>query len=273
MAIGDINAFFGLMVLVTSHRDDRAYFESTRWWMVGLILGSIGFLIGYIGLQPFIFQQKFDHVSRIATFRDLLNIEALMGKAHFLLILIIPVLFLPFLNLRRSWPYLLPSLPFIGMVMVSNFAEMWKQLNYYGIIPTMGLFLASLEAINLSRPQLIQSINPLKIAAISLVCCFCWGAKNPTKSVVSSMNQPFLDPGPLATLPLGASMAVSPAAGLFLLDRTPHLRTLASLLHESMPEFVVVKKGEDLVIPSETLAHLKPCHPSTVSQWIVLCKH
>ena len=220
-----------------------------RFWSQMLPLGLAGFALtalalGYFFLQPIFLGKSFDHFSKLASFSDLASPSVLAIKVGFLGFILAPLLFYP-LMLRRNAHLVLPALPLLGIILISGFAEMWKPMNYYGIVPTF--LLAAAAAIGLSRAHHGKKIIDQPLILYFMICiAFSWSGKKPIKTIWRAFSTPAVATSELEQISGNAKVIASPTAALFLNHSQIVWRLYsANLTPPHDFDFIVTKAKED----------------------------
>ena len=233
-----------------------------------LMLGA--FALSYFFLQPVLFGKAFDHLSKVASIHDLLQVQNVLGKLWFLVFLLLPLLFVPFFTLR-DWHLYLPAAPMLGMILISGFSEMWLPMNYYGIVPTFLLAAGSLVAASRS-PRIQKLIQSRWCLTLALCLAFSWSGKKPVKTILRATSTRLLTEQQLERIPSSARVIASPAAAV-LLFRTEQVTRLAQANNQTPPDFdfVVAKASGDHEVVGQTLLDLTDlCHLDDL--WRIYCR-
>ncbi len=273
LALTEAVSFSGLHPLY--HYDSLfkyPYFQT--WIFLGggfLTLGFISLLefIIYFFAQPLFFGKDFDHFSKISSYQSLLSPTIILEKLWFIIFLMLP--FLPLISRFkvRSLIFLLPFLPFVGIILVSGFDEMWKPLNYYGIIPTIGLVLLSIETLYYYGINFENKSGMIKGVIYSLLVCYSINTTKPMKVIYNTISKnSFVNHRTLSQLPQNVSIATFPDASLFLLQ---YKLVRPVYLHEkNFPDILLVHpKNVNLVSPSIKKKYSR-CH-FEISDWLIFC--
>ncbi len=225
--------------------------------------------VGYFFLQPVLIGKTFDHLEKLASLDQLLVPRTLAAKCVFVFSVLLGSFGLGLLT-PRGRIVLALALPFVGIVFVSGYDEMWRPFGYYALIPSViGFFAAvvSLESLRVRWPVLVS--GPALVLAVSLALSV--KPTMPLRDVVKASREHGFSTEHLEWIPADARVVADPGAALGLL-RVNQLRRLYSVSEQSQPlpfEYVVYRPGgyEPL---SETLERLTvPCHPS--GSWAVRC--
>ena len=239
-------------------------------------LGALLFIV-YVFLQPLILGKSFDHISKISSLAQFMDIGTLKDKSLFFAALVCPFLILLWGTRlqRKDLVLLLPALPFLGMIGISNFSEMWRPLNYYGLIPSFTFLLFSIHVLEREDREL-QAGKFLLIISLA----FTSGTLKPGRSLYLAWQSQELAPPDLTRLPPLTRFALSPAAHTALLHsglsplpgQSFPGRALWFSVKGETPDLVLFKKGEEGDFPKAWLESFKPC-PGVEGEgaWVYLC--
>ncbi|MES2746161.1 MAG: DUF2079 domain-containing protein [Bdellovibrionota bacterium] len=257
---------FALMAYINDHKKSHLTF---------VVLG-FGLFVGYVFLQPILLGKSFDHIGKVASLQQLTNPTLMLEKLWFFLNLLFPfLLLLTKTKLTKQDALLfLPALPFLGMIAVSNFAEMWKPLNYYGLIPSLTCFLACLDIKKRSN----TAPNHFTLALIFSLA-FCTGTLRIGPHILEALTTPPIPTPSLQGFADDTTIAISPSAHLKLLQsQTSPLpgkqfpgRAIQYQANDKLPDLVLYKAGEEIDFPADFL-NGKKCAPDNAdSIWTYLC--
>lgn len=225
---------------------------------LGLFYGFCG-TVGYFFLQPFLLAKEFDHADKLASLDELFSLSTMTEKLWFLTLLLLPLIGFSLLKVRRFHLFL-PALPLLAIIFVSRFEEMWKPMNYYGVIPTFLLFMAMLHQRTLS----------LKTWPLAVALCFCWNGKKPAKTLVQTLSSPWVSSRDLDFIPSDSTVIVSSNAALALQRIQLPIRDWQAQHHNIRNfDYIVHLEGEKLDIGETLLQLSKPCQRS--GPWVIRC--
>jgi uncharacterized membrane protein len=142
----------------------RAMGRNTRLAFVALLVVSTAAFVFWFFIRPQYFVVSLDSLSRVSSLSDLLSLDAGLGKLSFVLALVLPTLALAFFS-RAGIAVVMCAIPFWGAVLISNFSEMWKITNYYGVLPGYCLHLGAL--LSLSQGS-IDTARRLQVPAFAV---------------------------------------------------------------------------------------------------------
>ena len=264
-----IIGMFSLLALI----EKRIFKDQEEFKKFDLIYGFLFFIsfsgfFSYFFLQPLLFGKNFDHMNKVASLTSLLNLESLSAKGIWFFYLFLPFLYYPLWK-AKNWIYLLPALPSIGIVLISNFSEMSKLNNYYAAIPTLLILIASLFSIHRNHKK-ISSINPtLLLLLFSL--SFSFSSRKPLKELRNNFkyNLHNYNPSEINKVPKGKSLVVSSSAALFLLDSQHLLRLWDANRRNVDYDYLVLKKPEENQPRNRTIRKAKKCF--TGKTWVIWC--
>lgn len=244
--------------------------------LIFFLLGIFVFCF-YVFAQPLLLGKSFDHISKISTLSQFFDGQILLEKLSFLLGLIIPfVLLVSSLRIQlKDLVLLLPALPFIGMIMVSNFSEMWKPLNYYGVIPSLTLLLFCIDMIK--RKDLRISFGRL---ALIISLCFTSGTLKFGKTIVEAVRVGKIEVPDISFLDKGSRLAISPGAHVYLLQSgTSPLpggvfpgREFVFRTHNINADAAIFLEHERGDFSPDFLANMKPCAGIAGERLVYLCR-
>ncbi|RZA27086.1 MAG: hypothetical protein EOP10_01375 [Proteobacteria bacterium] len=236
---------------------------------------ALGFsvFLGYVVLQPILLGKSFDHIGKVASLAQLTNPTLLLEKLWFFVNLLFPfLLLLTNTKLTKQDAILfLPALPFLGMIAVSNFTEMWKPLNYYGLIPSLTCFLACMHIKSRSNTK----PNHFTLALI-VSLSFGTGTLRIGPQIVEALKTSSTAAPSLKAFANNTSIAISPSAHLKLLQsqisplpgaQFPG-RAIQYQANHQLPDLVLFKTGEEEDFPAEFLKG-KKCLLD--NDWTYLC--
>jgi hypothetical protein len=256
-------SMFGVMALVDQSLPQRP----KRLYLV-LVVTTFFAFIAYVFLQPWLLDKPFDHVNKLATLSDLLRVDYMIQKSYLLVFLLLPVLAYPLWK-RRHWHLILPALPMIALIMASRFDEMWKPMNYYGVVPSYVIFVA---AVVVYGRQLGRSKLSAYGLALLVALSFSWSSKKPIKTLIALSQNSLLYPEQLSFIGEDARVIASPAAALFLF-RTKFLWNLDAA-SESLPEtfdYIVSLESEEAKLSPALKHRSNLCRE--VGLWKIRCAH
>lgn len=257
-------AMIGMFIL-----DPKTTIKRHEYWFLlaaALLMSSLFF--GYSLLQPLLFGKPFDHISKIASLAQLSDPHMLFDKAVYLLFLLLPLLFFPLLAWRQ-WYLFLPATPLIGIMLVSNFQDMWAPLNYYGVLPSFLIYAGAMVAVS-RNPVWVERLQSRFLLAIMICLAFSFSTKKPMKTIIHAIRLPTFSSEPLAVIPSESRVIASPAAALFLF-RTRELWRLGNA-SQKVPEhfdFIVKKKDDLETIEPELASRVELCR--TLDNWLIYC--
>jgi uncharacterized membrane protein len=249
--------------------------DRRRTHLIFMILG-FSLFFGYVFLQPVLLGKSFDHLGKIASIEQLTDPHIAWEKLWFFVNLLFPFVLLIGRERLSKLDLLLflPAAPFLGLIAVSNFAEMWRPLNYYGLIPSLTCFLASIDI----RQRSERTLDPFALALI-VSLSFTTGTLRLGSQIVEAWKAAPLPVPALDQYPGHTRIAMSPSAHLILLGtgHAPVLeqpfigRAVQWQAKGLVPDLVIFKAGEEKDLPPEFLTG-KDC-PSDSSNpvWTYLC--
>lgn len=190
-------AFFGTVVVKEAY--DR-FFGNWLWDRGRLYLSFVAiFLFGgwffiYVTFHEFLFDLPYDHLNRV-NLADLLNVSVIGEKAIFFLAIVL----IPIVLLRKSFGLgavlvFLPFGPFVAMVLLSGFTNMWNLLTHYSVLPIYILLCGVNFYLRKQESAPKQDLLPSSVAlSLVLALCFCFSNRRPMKVIlrgVPSMELP-----------------------------------------------------------------------------------
>lgn len=179
----------------------------TMWpYLPVCLLALLGLALYVIWPLP-LFGKTFDPIGRVSTISELLAWGAIKEKAGLIWRLLLPFLFLP-LWTRKGVVAAIPAGAFLGPILLSNFANMYFPYNYYSVLPTLVLFIASLVSLaELGAPnwQRFPALGYLALVSLSLTMA---GHSRPLKVVLSLRKKPLFSAQQLAFVPRDATVLV-----------------------------------------------------------------
>lgn len=253
---------FGVMMWIDQRKNSGG--PSTPV-LLGLIAYGVSGFIAYFFLQPVFLHKAFDHNSKLASLTEFMRLDWLEQKLIFTMFLLLPFLAIPIWK-RRYWHLILPALPLIGIVWVSRFPEMWKLLNYYGVVPSLIMGLATVDIC--ARERWFDKTNVLLLLALSMTLAFSFSERRPTKEILKALRTPPL--GNLSFIPAQSKVIASPGAIAHLF----HVHDIQSLGRASQlqttPEFdfIVTRENEEHEIPNALKEKSQKCQNSL---WLIRC--
>jgi uncharacterized membrane protein len=236
---------------------------------VFLALVCIGCFGSYIFLQPLLFGRPFDHLSKVTSLDSFLSAEYLTSKGLWLAYLFLPFVYAPFWKVRY-WHFLLPAAPFVGFVMISSFAEMHKLNNYYAVIPSLLVFLASLLILGeQQKEQGTWHIRPTAVLFL-VALSFSFATGKPTREIfLQAWTKKALSPRPLEVIPPSSKVLATPSAALFLFrDRQVYI--VEGAYEKFIPfEYIVTQTKELENLDPRLLQNVRKCMES--EGWTIWC--
>ena len=264
-----IIGMFSLLALIEKRINHEGEKLKNSQFIYGfLLLISFSSFFSYFFLQPLLFEKNFDHMNKVASLGSLLDPESLYKKGIWLLYLFLPFLYYPLWR-SKNWIYLLPALPSIGIVLISNFSEMPKLNNYYAATPTLLILIASLFSLHRNHKK-ISSINPtLLLLLFSL--SFSFSSRKPLKVLKNNLkhNLHSYSPSEIDKVPKNKNLVVSSSAALFLLDSQHLLRLWDANRRNVDYDYLVLKKSEEGQLMSRTVKNAKKCFIGKT--WVIWC--
>lgn len=257
--------FFGIACLLLPRQG-----TVRRAWpyIACVIIGVLG-IVAYFYLFDFFFVRTFDPHGRISRIDEFLNPVILRGKLILLTILLLPFFFLPLAG-RRALLLSLPSMAFIGPILVSNMPQMYHTFNYYGVVPTYIFALASLYAISLYWPKFKDGV-PVLTALIAVSLSLSWaGFSRPGKLILQALRQPWYSGTDLQSLPKDAPILADDYSFPFLLDKSRAIRFWTAERTNPDWEFIVQRRDDATPLNQRFLNESEVCreHPN----WIIRCR-
>ena len=222
-------------------------------------ISLLGF-IGYFFLQPLIFNKSFDHFNKVSSFS---NISAtLPNKLIWIFLLFLPVAFYPLRN-KKIWPYLLPATPFMAIVGVAQFSEMYKPFNYYTMLPTLIIYISCLYFFKTKQ----NFSNAFVLGAILLA--FSFSGSKPSKELFQNLNQQ-LDSKELEAFK-DQNIIVTRSSAPFLIDAKKIERLwIANKSTKVDFDTIITKHDEKHLIGEALLEVSRECH--FLKDWYIRCK-
>jgi len=234
-----------------------------------LLVGGWGLasFIGYFFMQPLLFGKEFDHFSKLASPEIFFRPDILFAKAWFVVFLFLPVLAFPLWGWRSALT-VAPAAPFVAIILVSGFDEMFKPMNYYAVVPTYLIYISALIGLKTRYPQWQKAI-PAGLYLLLLLSVFSFAQMKPMKTFKQAFREPWLMESQLAAIPDSATVVVSNAAAP-LLYRCAQLRRLWSA-SRTLPDFdyIVSAVKEPSPVGAGLTSRSRRCLPS--DRWNIRC--
>jgi MFS family permease len=219
-------------------------------------------------LLPELFESSFSPSSRIATLSQWMSLEMIGGKVSYVFLVLGPLLFLPVLSAAGRW-LLLCVVPFWGASLLSNFPEMYKGINYYGVVPTyVSSFAAMVTVSKWRRMDVVRA--PVVMVLLSALALSAGYRASPFGDVRELFVKRTFQPDSLDMIPQTMRVVASEFDSVFVLDKKQVVR---QWLAERIPLSwdVLLVRTNTLEPPSANLLRgTKMCFADET--WQVYCR-
>jgi uncharacterized membrane protein len=187
------------------------------------VTGSVAvFYLVIRPLFPELFEASFVPSSRLATIQEWIAADMVVGKIVYILCVLGPVLFLPLLSpVGRC--LLLCGIPFWGASLLSNFPEMYKGTNYYGVIPAYLGWYAALLTLRHMNVRAIPCRAVVVTVATGLALCAGYRA-SPFAATREVLSKTTYQPDSLVMIPSHVRVVASEFDSIFVLDKRQVIR-------------------------------------------------
>lgn len=219
-------------------------------------------------LLPELFESSFNPTSRIATLSQWMSLEMIGGKVTYVCLILGPLLSLPVLSSSGRW-LLLCVVPFWGASLLSNFPEMYKGINYYGVVPTYVSSFAAMLTVSKWRKVNVVRAPVVMILLSALALCAGYRA-SPFGDLRELFVKKTFQPDSLDMIPKNMRVVASEFDSVFVLDKKQVVR---QWLAERIPLTwdVLLVRTNTLEPPSSNLLRgTKMCFADEA--WQVYCR-
>ena len=235
-----------------------------------MMITGIGAVFYFIvrPLLPELFESSFNPSARIATLSQWMSLEMIGGKVSYVFLVLGPLLFLPVLSSASRW-LLLCVVPFWGASLLSNFPEMYKGINYYGVVPTYVSTFAAMIAVSKWRRVDVVRAPVVMVLMSALALCAGYRA-SPFGDVRELFVKKTFQPDSLNMIPQTMRVVASEFDSVFVLDKKQVVR---HWLAERIPLTwdVILVRTNTLERPSSNLLRgTKICFDDET--WQVYCR-
>ena len=194
--------------------------EALLLFSATMMITGIGAVFYFIvrPLLPELFESSFNPSARIAT----LSQWMIGGKVTYVCLILGPLLFLPVLSSAGRW-LLLCVVPFWGASLLSNFPEMYKGINYYGVVPTYVSTFAAMIAVSKWRRVDVVRAPVVMVLMSALALCAGYRA-SPFGDVRELFVKKTFQPDSLNMIPQTMRVVASEFDSVFVLDKKQVVR-------------------------------------------------
>jgi len=228
--------------------------KAARWLIPTAIIG-LCITMAYIFVLPhWFFEPTFDGKTRICTLSQLLETSSLGQKLSCLVLVLAPIGSLPLLS-RQARIMLLPAVPLVGSIALSNFSEMWKPFNYYSVLPLYLCYCAGL--IGVTSTSVIRGIFlDGRVLVALLAMALSWGTfSSPTRTLLKPLGStaPAIE---LRTLiPSSAVVVANDYDVSFFYDYRQTTRLFHAQQMRVRFDFLVLRHADLEAVPRYLLSH------------------
>lgn len=259
---------FTLMVFIWEYLDKSREYNKLNVYFGASLLALVGIAI-YIIWPLALFQKTFDAVDRLSSFEQLFSWSTVSAKTSFLWRLLLPLPFLAFLSIR-GLVVALPSAAFLGPILLSNFENMYFPYNYYSVLPTLILFIASL--VSLAEYSKIREIRVPVAAYLALISMSLMmaGHSRPVKTIRSLSSKPTYSAAQLEFVPRDAVVIAQDFDVQYLLGVKKIYRAWTAERIAVPWTHIVVRRDSKLAWKTELLNQSNVCAEN--QNWILRCR-
>jgi uncharacterized membrane protein len=258
-----------LVIAVGEARGEKRGKVMWMFLLTAALTGSIALF--YLVIRPFfpgVFETSFVPSSRIASLQEWFSVDMVLGKIFYIFCVLGPLLSLPLLS-PSGRCVLLCGIPFWGGSLLSNFPEMYKGINYYGVIPA---YLCSYGALLTLRYVNVKAI-PCRALVVTMVTALalCAGYRaSPFAATREALSKKTYQPDSLVMIPSHVRVVASEFDSIFVLDKRQVIR---QWLAERVPlswDVLLVRVGTQEPPSAGLIKGTKLCFSD--ERWKVYCR-